>query len=201
MFCVASIKNMDYDDQIGFNSGFNMMQERKRTFEYRGKRRVIIMSELVWSGLDVLTERKGKKKWHELATEWLDEETHMMSVAEARGEEVPAFNMTGIIRDRITYELQKELELSERAEMHSGSLSPVWQSFGECTDEAFDEALEVMRKHDGTVLGITDQIGFQITAATCEHGTVAFYIRNGHRDGNHIIITTPFTEQEWEAKQ
>lgn len=45
--------------------------------------------------------------------------------------------------------------------------------------------------------GTVDLIGCTVMAGVNECGNVAFYIRNGWRDGLNMTISTPMTPEEW----
>lgn len=48
--------------------------------------------------------------------------------------------------------------------------------------------------------GTVDLIGCTVSAGVNESGCVAFYIRNGWRDGLHMTISTPLTPAEWQER-
>lgn len=48
--------------------------------------------------------------------------------------------------------------------------------------------------------GTVDLIGCTVSAGVNESGRIAFYIRNGWRDGLHMTISTPMTPEEWRER-
>jgi hypothetical protein len=94
-----------------------------------------------------------------------------------------------------------ETLLADRAKQFEETADPLQTSLQQIgSDKWLTEALEQADKH-GLILGHYDYGGFKVTTAVCELNTVAIYIENGKKDGSHAIITTPFTLEEWKAKE
>lgn len=62
-------------------------------------------------------------------------------------------------------------------------------------NESFSETLAMARVED-----VFDMGGFKLYVGFDEHGQVAYFIQNGLRDGQHLIISTPLTAPEWQQR-
>lgn len=163
-----------------------MGNEKMRTFEFDGRRRGVRLDEGTWQAVDWLAAQRGIK-WSELAREWVTLATH--------GQMQQGDNLTGIIRSAAMQCLLSETVFQDRADMVT-SAGPIWQSLGMCEDKQFHEALTAATSIDGS----DDFVGFKCSAGVNEFGWVTFYIENAIKECPSLIISTPFTRQEWEDK-
>lgn len=160
-----------------------MSKETMRAFDFEGKRRGIRLDEGTWQAIDWLAEQRGVK-WAELAREWATLGKHAIDSDK---------NMTRIIRSSAVQALLAETIFNERAEMFDTPSGPIWQSLGVCDDEGLDYALAQAK----SIEGHQDFGGFTLHAGVSEHGNAAFYIRSSMKDGDNLIISTPFRLEEW----
>lgn len=168
-----------------------MNEKTMRTFEFNGKKRGIRLDAATWQTIDWLASQRGVK-WFALAREWAVMAGHTKQV----GTDTNGENLTGVIREAAMQELMNATILSERAEMIE-SAGPIWQSLGMCNDEILTDAM----KSADSIEGLEDFVGFKLTAGVSEFGKVTYYIENNIKDCPNVIISTPFTPEQWEAAQ
>lgn len=159
-----------------------MAEEKMRTFEYEGKRRGIRLDSATWAAIDWLAAQRDVK-WAALAHEWLMLGTH--------GPESDN-NLTRVIRASAMAELLNETVFAERAEMHA-SAGPLWRCLGMCDDEGLRYALGEAQG----VEGHEDFGGFTLHVGASEVGKVAFYVENNLKGCPSVIVSTPFTLEQW----
>lgn len=76
----------------------------------------------------------------------------------------------------------------------------LWESLGQCDDKNFDYAIEQAEKH-GQLHGLVDFEGITAGVGVNEFGYVTLYLENPLKHGTHLTFSTPFTLDEWKAKQ
>lgn len=168
-----------------------MASEKMRTFEFDGKKRGIRLDGATWQAIDWLAEQRGVK-WSALAHEWATMAGHAKQVGNDSGGE----NLTGVIRSHAMQELLNETILNERASMFE-NVGPIWQSLGMVSDNDIQEVISQATSIEGS----GDLVGFKIAAGVNEFGKVTFYIENGMKGCPSLIISTPFSLEQWEAAQ
>lgn len=168
-----------------------MANEKMRTFEFGGKKRGVRLDQATWQAVDWLSEQRGMK-WAALAHEWAMLADHSKQITGKEGGD----NLTGVIRTYAMHELLKETILNDRAQTLSGA-GPIWQSLGMASDDNFQYALDQATRIEGE----DDFVGFKLTAGVSEFGKVTFYIENAIKGCPSLIISTPFTPEQWEGAQ
>lgn len=157
-----------------------MPEEKMRTFELGGKRKGVRLDDGTWRALDWLADNRGQK-WPELVREW---------AALADDD-----NLTRVVRSAVMDALLAETIFNERAGLFE--TQPVeMQLAGMFDHEGFEETKVLAQSIDFTF----DDCGYQISSGLNEFGNVTFYLKSAMTDGVDLIISTPFTRDEWSAK-
>ena len=145
------------------------------------KRLPIRLDEHTWQAIDWLAD-ESSQSW----VEWC------RGVVGANSEDLK--NITGTIRSAAMDGLLCATIFSQRAEQLAQN-GPIWSGLGMCSDQDFDHALS-----QADIEGAEDFIGFKLAAGINEFGYVTFYIGNGVKECSNLIISTPFTMQEWSSR-
>lgn len=146
-----------------------------------GKRLPIRLDEHTWRAIDWLSD-EANQSW----LEWC------RNIVSAHSDD--AKNITATIRSAAMDGLLRATIFNDRAEQLDRT-GPIWSCLGMCGDQDFDHALA-----QADIEGAEDFVGFKLAAGINEFGYVTFYFGNGVKECSNLVISTPFTMQEWSAR-
>jgi len=145
-----------------------------------GKRISLKFDEKTWQAIDVLAEKCGQS-WRE----WCAEVIEMIPKGD---------NITASIRAFAINDLLAEVAFIAPTES-MGAYQPIGFRVSSqfWDDNHFRETLAAGSIENGT----SDCCSFTVVTGTDEFGRVAYYIENKLKGAPHLIISTPFNQNQW----
>lgn len=174
------------DDPLGSTSSrahvksgnaFKPEQRNRRQVTHGGKRVPIELTPSEWDAVEMFAAEDGLPVGN-----WL-----RLRLAESEQSKItPAMLIRHILADRLMAAIGRRAELTPATGFEQANTP---------NDEDFARMVT-----DAQINGTVDLIGCTVSAGVNESGCVAFYIRNGWRDGLHMTISTPLTPAEWQER-
>lgn len=153
----------------------------RRLITINGKRVSFDLTAGEWAAVERAAAAAGVR-----VSAWVNQQA-------AAAQDAGAGNLTAYVRTAAT-----EAALAALAEMESRAALPPATGFEQANtpdDRDFADMVAAAQ-----INGTVDLIGCTVSAGVNESGCVAFYIRNGLRDGLHMTISTPMTPEEWRER-
>lgn len=152
-------------------------QRNRRQVSHHGKRVPIELTSSEWDAVEMFAAEDGLSTGN-----WL-----RLRLAESEASKTtPAMLIRHILADRLMAAIGRRAALPPATGFEQAN-TPDDRDFADMVAAA-------------QINGTVDLIGCTVSAGVNESGCIAFYIRNGLRDGLHMTISTPMTPEEWRER-
>lgn len=169
--------SVSFRAHIKSEHAFRPEQRNRRQVSHHGKRVPIELTSSEWDAVEMFAAEDGLPTGN-----WL-----RLRLAESEvSKTTPAMLIRHILADRLMAAIGRRAALPPATGFEQANTPD---------DRDFADMVEVAQ-----INGTVDLIGCTVSAGVNESGCVAFYIRNGLRDGLHMTISTPMTPEEWRER-
>ncbi|GHD76933.1 hypothetical protein ACFSQE_06410 [Vogesella fluminis] len=162
---------------IKSGNAFKPEQRNRRQVTHGGKRVPIELTPSEWDAVEMFAAEDGISVGNWLRLRLVESDATKIT---------PAMLIRHILADRLMAAIGRRAELTPATGFEQANTP---------NDEDFADMVAAAQ-----INGTVDLIGCTVMTGVNESGCVAFYIRNGWRDGLHMTISTPLTPAEWQER-